>query len=266
MERKSFSLGEFKALGNDSQSGTFEALAAVFDNVDAGGDRIERGAFSRSLAEWKAKGRSVPVLWSHDVESVPIGVIKDARETSEGLRVKAHLFVDDHPQARAVHAAMRAGALHEFSFGYKTRDYEHKYEGGRRVRVLKDVHLGEVSPVFSGMNPETRVLSVKSAVETDLETQRDALDAEITATQLKILELSQQRDALNEAVASLAELPEETPPPNEAKPTAESTAEDEQEHEDKPEPNPTRIELGEEALARIRALQVAKPEHLETEQ
>jgi uncharacterized protein len=176
MEHKSFSLGEFKALGGADEPGTFEAVAAVFGNVDHGGDRIQPGAFKRSLAEWAQKGRSVPVLWSHDAESVPIGVIKEARETREGLHVKAHLLVEDHPQARAVYAAMKAGALHEFSFGYGARDYSHVTEGGRKVRVLKDLHLAEVSPVFRGMNPDTRLVGVKSVAETDLHAQREELE------------------------------------------------------------------------------------------
>lgn len=249
LEHKSFSLGEFKALGEDSEPGTFEAVAAVFGNVDHGGDRIQKGAFERSLGEWAAKGRSVPVLWSHDAEQVPIGVIQKAFETSEGLQVKARLLVDDHPQARAVYAAMKAGALHEFSFGYGVRDSKKVMENGQKVRVLKDLDLAEVSPVFRGMNPSTRLVGVKSAAETDLRSQRDELER-------KIAELTEQRDALTEAVESLNELPEDPA-------SAEDPPVEGEEHNDKPEPNPTQIELGEEAMARIRALQAIKPEHLE---
>lgn len=246
MEHKSVSLGEFKALGDSDEPGTFEAVAAVFGNVDAGGDRIQKGAFKRTLSEWRAKGRSVPVLWSHDADSVPIGVIKEASETSEGLHVKAQLLVDDHPQARAVYAAMKAGALHEFSFGYGARDFANVVERGRKIRVLKDLDLAEISPVFRGMNPATRLMGVKSAAETDLQAQRAELDR-------KIAELTEQRDALNEAVESLNELPGD--PPEDTPPVGE-------EHNDKPEPNPTGL-VGEEALARIRALQISKPMHLE---
>jgi HK97 family phage prohead protease len=252
MEHKRVSLGEFKALGDSDEPGTFEALAAVFGNVDHGGDRIERGAFKRSLGEWAQKGRSIPVLWSHDAEQVPIGVIRDAKETPEGLRVKAQLLVEDHPQARAVYAAMKAGALHEFSFGYGARDFHHVTENGQKVRVLKDLHLAEISPVFRGMNPDTRLVGVKSAAETDLKAQRAELDR-------KIAELTEQRDALTEAVENLAEvaatgdfrdqaLTPEVPPAEGA------------EHDDKPDPNAPGAE---EERARIRALLAEHPIHIQ---
>jgi HK97 family phage prohead protease len=234
MEHKSVSLGEFKALGDTDEPGTFEAVAAVFGNVDHGGDRIVPGAFKRSLAEWAQKGRSVPVLWSHDAESVPIGVIKHASETSEGLRVKAQLLVDDHPQARAVYAAMKAGALHEFSFGYGVPPggASKVMERGRQIRLLKDVDLAEVSPVFRGMNPSTRLVGVKSAAETDLKAQRADLDR-------KIAELTEQRDALTEAVENLAEVADG-------------------DFRAKPDPNAS----AEEDQARIRALQATQPAHV----
>lgn len=239
MEHKSFSLSEFKAL---DESGTFDALVAVFGNVDAGGDRIERGAFKRSLSEWEAKGRSVPVLWSHDAETVPIGVVSQAVENQDGLRVKARLFIDDNPQARAVHAAMKGGALQEFSFGYGARDYANVVEGGRKVRVLKDLHLGEVSPVFAGMNPSTRLIGVKSA---DLNLDTYSID-DLKDLGVKVAEVIEQRQAKALEAAELTPADEAT----------------HQEHNDNPEPNPV-DEAGQEAKARIRALQAIKPEHLE---
>ena len=35
-------------------AGQFEALVAVFNNIDKGGDRIVPGAFTKTLAEWHA--------------------------------------------------------------------------------------------------------------------------------------------------------------------------------------------------------------------
>lgn len=249
MEWKSFQLGEFKALGSDSEPGSFEAVVGVFGNVDAGGDRIQKGAFSRSLGEWAEKGRSIPVLWSHDKETPPIGVVSEARETTEGLRVKARLFVGDHPQASAVYAAMKAGALQEFSFGYGARDYSHVVENGQKIRILKDIHLGEVSPVFAGMNPDTRLLAVKSAND-DLQAQKDAIDRQIA-------ELTEQSKTLGEAIASLNVLPEEPPP------TTQETPQEGAEHVDKPDPNPTALDVGEEDWARINRLLAERPIHIQ---
>jgi HK97 family phage prohead protease len=246
-EHKSFAITEFKS---SDEPGSFEALVAVFGNVDAGGDRIQPGAFKRSLGEWSEKGRAgrnVPVLWSHDIESVPIGVLTKAHESAEGLHVTAKLFIDDNPQSKAVHAAMKAGALTEFSFGYGARDYSHVHEGGRKVRVLKDLDLGEVSPVFRGMNPSTQLLGVKS----------DEIPDEIEQIAGQIVELEAKKadlEAAREVVKDIAErntLPKDPPP-------AEGT-----EHDDNPEPNSP--DGDEEAKARIRALLVQHPIHQETD-
>jgi hypothetical protein len=238
MEHKSFSLGEFKALSDDSDPGTFEAVVAVFNNVDAGGDRIKPGAFKRTIGEWKAMGRSIPVLWSHNSEMPPIGVIDKATETVEGLRVKARLFVDDHPSAKAVYAAMKGGALHEFSFGYGVPQGGSKSvtEGGRKIRDLYDIDLGEASPVFRGMNPATRLVGVKSLTDDLQQLQQDRADLE---------------RKIAEAETALTELPEvtEVPPAEGGEP------------EDKPDPKP---ETGEEDAARIRALLAEHPIHQET--
>lgn len=250
METKTCAITDFKALNNKDEPGTFEALVAVFGNVDYGGDRIQRGAFKNSLAEWQQKGRSIPVLWSHDSESVPIGVVTTAAESNDGLKVKARLFVEGHDRAREVYEAMKGGALHEFSFGYGVRDFKNVVENGQSVRVLKDLHLGEVSPVFRGMNPATQLMGVKSLPSRidELEAQRDDLNRQI-------LELKTAADAVVEPEAA-ADQPDAAA---EAQPATEPA----QEQDDNPEPNLTDITVSEEAAARIRALQASRPIHLE---
>lgn len=163
MEYKSFPVTEMKATADADQPGTFEAIVAVFGNVDDSGDRIERGAFTDSLA----KGLP-PVVWSHEWGTPPIGTTLEARETDEGLYVKARLFVaddEDAPMARAAYTAMKAldgrgqPTLREFSFGYAVRDSE-DVDGIRRLKAL-DVF--EVGPTLKGMNPATRLLGVKQS-------------------------------------------------------------------------------------------------------
>lgn len=167
MELKSFPLREVKAIDDADVPGTFEAIVAVFGNVDEGGDRIEKGAFARTLAE---KGLP-PIVWSHEWQVPPIGVVQSASETDEGLLIKGNLFVgpdDDHAIAKQVYTAMRAkdgngrSPLREFSFGYAVRDASDETVDGKDVRVLKDLELFEVGPTLVGMNPETRLVGVKT--------------------------------------------------------------------------------------------------------
>jgi hypothetical protein len=56
----------FTTAANTGSAGEFEALVAVFGNVDKGGDRIMPGAFTKTLAAWRASEDPVPVIWSHD--------------------------------------------------------------------------------------------------------------------------------------------------------------------------------------------------------
>jgi HK97 family phage prohead protease len=247
-ERMSCPIGEFKALSESDGPGTFEALVAVFGNVDHGGDKIRRGAFKTSLAEWKANGRSIPVLWSHDTETVPLGVVTEAAETREGLKVKARLLVDDHPQAKAVYAAMKAGALHEFSFAYKAVDHEQVTESGEDVRVLKELKIFEVSPVFRGMNPATHLMGVKSIGA--LEKERADLEKRLAEVKNQLSELNDDPEvvqAIEEAVSSAT-----------SDVAWHSNTTDLTEQLDKPDPKAP----SEEDQARITALLLAHPEHV----
>jgi HK97 family phage prohead protease len=265
MEHKSFSLSEFKAL---DEAGTFDAVVAVFDNVDHGGDRLRRTGFDRTLGGWREKGRGVPILWSHDAETVPIGVAPNLIPGRKNLVAReAKLFIEDNAHARAVWGAMKGGALYEFSFGYGVPEggAEYVMENGRKVRDLNDVELYEISPVFRGMNPETQLLSVKS-LSIDVKTlEFDDLKSLGSRIQTEIDE--RQEKALKAAAEPPLPIEPTNPPPEPAPisevdpPPPTPTPVPYQEPNDNPEPNPA--DAGEEAKARIRALQAAKPEHLE---
>jgi HK97 family phage prohead protease len=56
-----------------ADDGTFEGYGSVFGVVDSYNEVVAPGAFTESLAELAAKGRTVPVLWQHRQDQ-PIGV------------------------------------------------------------------------------------------------------------------------------------------------------------------------------------------------
>lgn len=161
MKLKAAPLRGFKAL--DDGKGEFEALVAVFGNVDLGGDRIVKGAFADSLKAWEAKGRPIPVVFSHDWGNLDahIGEVTQAKETDEGLWVKAQLDMEDASAAK-VFRLMKRGTLAEFSFAYDV--VEEKLQNGANELLKLDVI--EVGPTLKGMNPETQLLGVKSTDET----------------------------------------------------------------------------------------------------
>ena len=105
---------EMKSLAAD---GTFAGYGSVFGNVDSYGDVVMPGAFSDSLADWKAKGRFPPVLWQHDSRQ-PIGPFTAMREDPKGLHVEGKLLVNDVQLAREAHALISTGAIGGMSIGY----------------------------------------------------------------------------------------------------------------------------------------------------
>lgn len=151
-----------KAISDADEPGTFEALVSVFGNVDSDGEIVTSGAFTKTLSEGPK-----PIVYSHDWSSVPIGQTLEARETDEGLFVKGRLFVgedEDHARAREVYAAMRAGALSEFSFGGRVVEETRREEAdGSVVWLLNEIDLVEYGPCLKGANPATRLVAVKSA-------------------------------------------------------------------------------------------------------
>jgi HK97 family phage prohead protease len=160
VKHKAFQLHSFKAL--DEGKGVFEAIVAVFNNVDRGGDKILPGAFKDTLAEWEAKGRPIPVIFSHEWANLDahIGQVLEAKEVEQGLYIKGQLEMDE-PFAQRVYKKMQKGTLAEFSFAYDVVDMAQVKEGDKWINELRKLELLEVGPCLVGMNPDTQLLGVK---------------------------------------------------------------------------------------------------------
>lgn len=159
-----------KAAGTQdgTDDGVFEAVVATYD-VDSYGDKITPGAFADTLAEWKASGDPIPVLWSHNSfdPECHIGFVEEAEEREGvGLWVKAQLDLDN-PKAAQVYRLLKGRRVKQFSFAYDV------VEGGFVERIadgndesyfeLSKLRLYEVGPTLIGANQETELLSVKAA-------------------------------------------------------------------------------------------------------
>lgn len=150
---------EVKAI---EQDGTFEGFGSVFGNVDSYKEVVAPGAFTETLAAWKALGRLPPVLWQHR-SGEPIGPYLEMEEKPVGLWVKGQLLVDDVQKAKEAHALMKAKAVNGLSIGFVTR--EDSYDRVTGIRTLKKVDLWEVSVVTFPANPAAQISSVKSAID-----------------------------------------------------------------------------------------------------
>ncbi|WP_195909391.1 HK97 family phage prohead protease [Rhizobium tubonense] len=145
---------ELRGLGSD---GSFSGYASVFEEVDLGKDRVERGAFRKSLAERGPGG--VRMLFQHD-PAEPIGAWKTIREDARGLYVEG-VLADGVARAREVHQLLKNAALDGLSIGFRTVRARTDAKSG--VRRILEADLWEISVVTFPMLPSARVQNVKNA-------------------------------------------------------------------------------------------------------
>lgn len=139
-------------LGEGGKSGVrFAGYAAIFDQVDNGGDIVRAGAFSAALRSRQV----VPLLWQHKSGAV-IGRIEKLQEDARGLRVIGRL--GGHEAALQVDQLVRSGKLSGLSFGYRVR----RSSAANGVRELAELDLIEVSVVDRPMQPLARIHAVQS--------------------------------------------------------------------------------------------------------
>ena len=147
---------EFKSFAFEIKSiddqGKFTGIASVYGNVDLGGDLVQKGAFTKTLAE---RGTEVPILWQHKTaEPIGLGTLTDG---PDGLMIEGQLCLDT-VRGKEAYALMKAKIIKGFSIGYDT--IKQKFEKG--VRNLLELKLWEVSCVTFPMNEEAVLTSVKS--------------------------------------------------------------------------------------------------------
>lgn len=158
-------------LANTGNVGSFTGLAAAFGPLpDRQGDIIEVTAFDATLAEWKARGFNIPLLFQHNQDR-PIGSITSATATAEGLTCNGQLALET-ADAQDAFALARVGAL-SMSIGYTIRPGGLKLAGD--VRHLLAIDLHEISLVSVPANPAARIAGIKRATDCSTIRQFEAL-------------------------------------------------------------------------------------------
>lgn len=164
MEKKSdTAVREYKAVrfnveSVDENSGEFSGYAAIFGNVDDGGDVIERGAFSRTIKEDFDR---IKILSQHNDCELPIGKPLELREDDKGLFIRGK--ISDTQKGRDIQTLLKDGVLNELSIGYDAITFDFDSEKG--IRHLKEIRLWEVSIVTWAMNDQAKIDEVKSLAE-----------------------------------------------------------------------------------------------------
>lgn len=169
MFRKSYE-AELKAVGFDKDGlpTEFEGYAAVFGNIDLGGDMIVAGAFTDSLEKrYPDDGAGIPVYWNHNLDDpfANIGQTTMAHEDGQGLRVKVALDIETS-WGKQVARLLKEERVQQMSFSFDVQDGAFvEPDSGPWYYELRKLDLFEVSVVPIGMNQATEIFSVKSAME-----------------------------------------------------------------------------------------------------
>jgi len=142
----------------DESTGEFSGYASVFGNVDDGGDIVEKGAFTKTIAEDFAR---IKILSQHDQYALPIGKPIELREDDKGLYIRGK--ISNTQKGRDIQTLLKDGVLNEMSIGYDAVDYSVDESTG--IRHLKQIKLWEVSIVTWAMNDQATIDDVKSLAE-----------------------------------------------------------------------------------------------------
>lgn len=148
--------------------GVFSGYGAVFGNLDAYGDVIEKGAFKSTLREWKASKRLPPMLVQHggwgmgDMDGLAIGKWTSMEEDDKGLVVEGKLVGLDTERGKTIHGLLKEGVLDGLSIGFRAKEFAIGTKPEEPRRTLKKIDLFEVSVVQMPANGQARVSSVKS--------------------------------------------------------------------------------------------------------
>lgn len=156
--RKNFA---FKA-DDVKEDGTFTGYGSVFGNVDSYNEIVVAGAFKSSIAEIKASGDPLPMLWNHNPDE-PIGGYTEIEEDEYGLKVSGFLMIDEVARAREVYSLLKRRVVKGLSIGYYVLDDTKDKTSG--VRYLNQLDLREVSPVTFPANVAAKIEDVKSMLQ-----------------------------------------------------------------------------------------------------
>jgi len=154
---------EFKLEDVDSQ-GIIRGYASTFNNIDLVDDRIDKGAFKKTIKD--NKGR-FPILDSHN-PSDQIGWNLRAEENEYGLFVEGKLDLNVQKAKEKYSLAKTAvdiGANMGLSIGFSVIKAVQDEERPA-VRVIKELKLYEYSIVTFPANPMAQILDAKHLNDT----------------------------------------------------------------------------------------------------
>ncbi|CCG09594.1 phage major capsid protein [Pararhodospirillum photometricum] len=155
------------------EAGLVAGYGVVWNVLDRHGTAFAPGSLDASLADIRASGHRVPMLWAHDPARV-IGAWDRLEADEHGLRVEGRLVTDTRDGADAL-AHLRAGSLNGLSIGFRRLADEPRAGGGRTITRAE---LVEISLVAVPSNNDARTTEVRGTPEEGTITMLNAAPVE----------------------------------------------------------------------------------------
>jgi len=138
----------------DTQKRIVTGYLSTFGNIDLDGDIMEKGAFTKTLAERKDQ---IFFLNQHNWQQ-PLSKFAVLEEDAKGLYFETNP-IPDTTYGDDVLKLYDAGVLDQHSIGFKTIVGE--YNNKTDLRTIKEVKLYEGSVVTMAANPQAVLIGVK---------------------------------------------------------------------------------------------------------
>jgi HK97 family phage prohead protease len=195
-----FKVASFEFKTTEDAPGSFEGYGSVFNNEDDYGDMVLAGAFTKTLADYQARGKMPKMMLNHGglggyfaspapEDLIPVGKWTGMSEDAHGLQCKGQLINLDTETGKRLYGAMKEGQLDGLSIGYQVKDFIRGRKENEPRRSIKAVHLIEVSPVTFPANTAATITAVKSGASArDIRYLESVLrDAGLSRTEAKAI-------------------------------------------------------------------------------
>lgn len=139
---------------NSGEAHTFKGYASVFNGLDAYGDMIAPGAYTKTLEN---RSRPIRMRWNHF--GPVIGKWTVLEQDEKGLYVEGEL-TPQHSVAEDVAASLKHGAVSGLSIGFRIVEEEMRGD----ARLLKEIDLIEISVVEEPADEMALVSGFKSEI------------------------------------------------------------------------------------------------------
>lgn len=149
----------------DAKKAKIKGYASTFGNIDLGLDRVQKGAFIKTIKE---NGGKVPILDQHRADS-QLGWNMKAKEDDNGLLCEGELDLNVQKAVERFslsQTAMKIGAPMGLSIGYAAIKAEPDRDN-RLIRNLQEVKMYEYSYATFPMNTQAALTQAKSLVGID---------------------------------------------------------------------------------------------------